>query len=318
MLTFEVNSKLVELGNNLVLFFAGLSCDADCLFTYSRPVLVLGSGYFLAVLGLFALIGWASGLCVGIGSTIFFGVACSLSSRQLMTEHLDRVHQEKTMHGRILLGIAVFQDLLAVLAFTILTAFQRTVVDLDVVASANNATRSDLVDESVAMLARRAGSNSTATSSGNPWVPENVWHDRFRLGDEIGRALGIVALFAVGFLLLNRYVLKTLFHFFTTDGEMLFIGTMAYNFGAAALCFQAGVSPLVGSFLAGLSLSRLPSRVQIQNKVFILTILLCTYHRFSQPSHEVHLLQMSPSADGMHDRRCEQTMFAFTWCRFGI
>ena len=43
------------------------------------------------------------------------------------------------------------------------------------------------------------------------------------------------------FALLNRYLLDTVFRWFSKDGEMLFIGTMAYNFGAAALCFQVGV-----------------------------------------------------------------------------
>ena len=297
-LSFEVNAKLVEFGNNLVslpfpgamarsahanrtfvlilqlgpqvLFFAGLSCDAGALLTNRGPVLIIGTGYLLVTVGIFALIGWGTGLCVGIGSTIFFGVACSLSSRQLMTEHLDRVHQEKTMHGRLLQGIALYQDFIAVLAFTILYAFQRTLVDLDEVAPGYNVTAA----ANATSAARRAGDASNATASNgtayagkNPWVPVNVWHDRFTLGDEIGKALGIVALFAVVFALLNRYVLKSLFHFFTTDGEMLFIGTMAYNFGAAALCYQAGVSPIVGSFFAGFSLSQLPSRVQIQNKV---------------------------------------------------
>ena len=69
------------------------------------------------------------------------------------------------------------------------------------------------------------------------------------------------------FFLLNRYVLERVFRLFTKDGEMLFIGTMAYNLGAAAICYQIGVTPMVGSFFAGLSLSVLPSRVQIINKV---------------------------------------------------
>lgn len=56
---------------------------------------------------------------------------------------------------------------------------------------------------------------------------------------------------------------------------MLFIGTMAYNLGASALCYQAGFSPVVGSYLAGLSLSLLPSRIQIQNKVGAMCRVLC-------------------------------------------
>jgi Kef-type K+ transport system membrane component KefB len=101
-LDFEVNKNLVEMGNNLVLFFAGLSCEADMFFEYFRAVNILGLGYFVLASALFALIGWGTGLCVGMASVCYFGIACSLSSRQLMKEHLDRVLQQKTMHGRLL------------------------------------------------------------------------------------------------------------------------------------------------------------------------------------------------------------------------
>lgn len=230
VLPFEVNSKMVELGNNLVLFFAGLSCDAKPFRQYWRAVLTVGSGYLILSAGLLAAVGWGSGLCVGIGSVTFFGVAGSLSSRQLMTEYLEQRQQTRSMHGKLLLGLALFQDLQAVLAFTILNAFQRCLLDLAHTQGGG---------------ARRAGAAATAGSgqSGNPWVPahDNIWHDRFRLGDEIGRALGLFVLVMLIFALLNRYLLDTVFRWFSKDGEMLFIGTMAYNFGAAALCFQVGV-----------------------------------------------------------------------------
>jgi Kef-type K+ transport system membrane component KefB len=74
---------------------------------------------------------------------------------------------------------------------------------------------------------------------------------------------------AVGlfFILLNAICLQKIFRFFTTDGEMLFIGTMAYNLGASAVCTLIGFSPMIGSYFAGLSLSVLPSRHQIEHKI---------------------------------------------------
>lgn len=53
-LDFEVNSKLVELGNNLVLFFAGLSCEPDFFYEYFRAVTILAMGYFIMATALFA------------------------------------------------------------------------------------------------------------------------------------------------------------------------------------------------------------------------------------------------------------------------
>ena len=48
---------------------------------------------------------------------------------------------------------------------------------------------------------------------------------------------------------------------------MLFIGTVAYNLGTAAICTLIGFSPWVGSFIAGLSVSQLPQRMQIESKI---------------------------------------------------
>lgn len=62
-LEFTVNSKLVELGNNLVLFFAGLSCESEAFLTYWKAVSIVGTGYFVMATGLFALIGWGTVCC---------------------------------------------------------------------------------------------------------------------------------------------------------------------------------------------------------------------------------------------------------------
>ena len=263
-LEFEVNSKLVELGNNLVLFFAGLSCEPENFVEYFWAVNILGGGYFVLATVLFALFGWGTGVCIGSGSIIFFGIACSLSSRQLMKEYLDRRTQNRSMHGKLLQGLALYQDLIAMLALTILYAFQRVMVNLDDVnLSSANANATTLA------FGRRANTTNetAAVVDATTWVPANVWHDRYRLGDEIGRSICLMALVGLIFAALNRTVLERLFRFFTIDGEMLFIGTMAYNFGGSAICYQIGLSPMVGSYFAGLSLAFLPSRVQIQNKV---------------------------------------------------
>lgn len=97
--------------------------------------------------------------------------------------------------------------------------------------------------------------------------PEHVWHDRYLLVDLIGMSLALTITVGLVFALLNRFCLERVFRFFTVDGEMLFIGTMAYNLGASAICTQIGFSPMIGSYFAGLSLSFLPSRHQIEHKI---------------------------------------------------
>ena len=155
-LSFNNNARLVEFGNVLVMFFAGLSCEYQHFLTYWKSVCILGAGYGVLASALFAWIGWGSGLCEGMGSVIFFGLACSLSSRQLMTDFLEREHQTKTLTGRILQGLSLFQDLVAILGMTILYAFQRTMLDLDCYTPANLATNSSV------------GANATNSSAGSP------------------------------------------------------------------------------------------------------------------------------------------------------
>ena len=253
LLSAEVNYTLIELGNCLVLFFAGLSCDVKSVMTYWYPILVVGGGYTLFATALFGLLGWASGLCVGAGAVVFFGICCSLSSKQLMVDHLLRVKQDKSLHSKILQGLALFQDFVAILAMAILDAFERTVTDMGPHMFSNS---------TMATMVRRAGD---AAESFGP--PEHPWHDRYLLGDQIGKSLAMTAAVGTFFVLLNAICLQKLFRFFTTDGEMLFIGTMAYNLGASAICTLIGFSPMIGSYFAGLSLSVLPSRHQIEHKI---------------------------------------------------
>ena len=251
----ELNYTLIELGNVLVLFFAGLSCDVTSVRIYWYPILVVGAGYSLFATLLFALLGWASGLCVGAGTVIFFGICCSLSSKQIMVDHLTRVGQSKSLHSKILQGVALFQDGIAILAMAILHAFEKTVTDASPHMGANATMPAGPF--------RRAGA-----SDAQPFdPPANPWHDRYLLGDEIGKSLAMTALVGLFFVLLNVFCLRKVFAFFTVDGEMLFIGTMAYNLGASGICTLIGFSPMIGSYFAGLSLSFLPSRHQIEHKI---------------------------------------------------
>lgn len=86
--------------------------------------------------------------------------------------------------------------------------------------------------------------------------------------------LGIMALAMVIFVIINKTVLRRAAVFFSRDGELLFIGTMAYGLGAAGLCALAGASPMMGAYLAGLSLSFLPFQAQILEKIASLKVRL--------------------------------------------
>lgn len=103
------------------------------------------------------------------------------------------------------MGLAFYQDMIALIVFSILWAFQRTMIDLDKAAStAGNSTAAGIAGSGSASDARRAANSTTATASVDTWVPTNVWHNRYLLGDEIGRQIGTLVLVGVVFALLNR------------------------------------------------------------------------------------------------------------------
>ena len=295
----EIIHSLIELGNVFVLFFAGLSVDVSSFRVYWRQIVVVASGYALFSTALFGLFAWAMGLCVGIGSVTFFGICCSLSSKQLMVDHLIRHSQYKTLHSKILQGIALFQDAIAVLAMALLTAFQHVMLDLgtpDTHGSRETAMANLLLNSTGTHPANMSGFGNASRSvvhAAGPGAPlswkrlqqtrrgsadagaaadmfeptANLWHDRFTLGDEICKQLLLTVLVGLVFTVLNKTCLDRVFRFFTMDGEMLFIGTMAYNLGASAICSQVGFSPMIGSYFAGFSLSCLPYRHQIEHKI---------------------------------------------------
>ncbi|MGB1606721.1 MAG: cation:proton antiporter, partial [Promethearchaeia archaeon] len=130
----EVNLELIEVGNALVLFLAGLSVEVEPILKYWYAIICVGLAQLAVSTGLFAAIGYGSGLCVGAGTTIFFGVACSLSSKQVTLDFFSSTEHQSpnSMHGRLLSGLGLFQDAIALVGFALLQAFERTMVDPNV------------------------------------------------------------------------------------------------------------------------------------------------------------------------------------------
>jgi len=65
----------------------------------------------------------------------------------------------------------------------------------------------------------------------------------------------------------TKYLLNPLFKFFAHSGELLFIGTLGYGMGVAALCEVIHFSSGIGAFFAGATLAALPYRHEIEDKV---------------------------------------------------
>lgn len=86
-------------------------------------------------------------------------------------------------------------------------------------------------------------------------------------GVDVAMIFGKMAVLIVFLFLLERFVLGALFKFFARSAELLFIGTLGYCMGVAAVCGIVDFSPEIGAFLAGVSLSALPYKLEIEDKV---------------------------------------------------
>ena len=87
------------------------------------------------------------------------------------------------------------------------------------------------------------------------------------LGVEVARIFAKMIGLAIVLYFVTKYLLNPLFKFFAQSGELLFIGTLGYGMGVAALCEVIHFSSGIGAFFAGATLAALPYRHEIEDKV---------------------------------------------------
>lgn len=115
----ESINALAELGVAFLLFSAGLELDTRKLKTAGKATII---GGVLQILASFVL-GYVIGVYL-IGLPAMIGVYCGLilafSSTMLATKILVDKAEINTLHGRIIIGILIIQDIFAILALIIL------------------------------------------------------------------------------------------------------------------------------------------------------------------------------------------------------
>ena len=103
---------LAEIGVVLLLFSVGLELSLDRLRALWRAVLIGGGLQVAVTTGLVTGIGVAVGLSVG--SALFLGCVVSVSSTAVVLRGLTARGELEAPHGRLAVGILVFQDLCVV------------------------------------------------------------------------------------------------------------------------------------------------------------------------------------------------------------
>eukprot|EP00802_Teleaulax_amphioxeia_P004691 Tamp_04695.p1 GENE.Tamp_04695~~Tamp_04695.p1 ORF type:complete len:461 (-),score=95.02 Tamp_04695:1816-3162(-) len=247
----EVIKTFTEFGMTFVLFFAGLSININEI--YLKRMVPVAFWFMLLSGGFAAAVAYGAGLVETTSGITMFGLACAMCSKNLLYEYLEDEGEERSMHGMAMMCVSWFQDIVLLVCLAVVHAYKNSLVGMDTTE-------------------RRAEPNTSAGSRravdldkfGPTWPPQfNV----YALGDNIGIALATLALVMLLHWILKKYFLKRAFRFFCQEGELLFFGVMAYSLGTCALCFEANFSPVVSAYLSGFAISKLPSRVQVQQKI---------------------------------------------------
>ena len=226
----ELIMALLEIGAVLQLFVSGVAVDFGTFERYWKQVVLVGAGRFSLITLIFALIGHGSGICDSVQSSVFFGLLCAFPSKILVEEALDRDGATNRVYGRISMGVLFSSDLAAVLSFAFIFAFMQsrmpdkydcpTVNPYNLTLNSTSNRRGGSADTSLAgeNAYYGCGSNSSAT------YDQRLFH--LSLYDELGKTVGIFVAVCVILTVLGKFVLNSVFAFFSLEGEMLFIGTV--------------------------------------------------------------------------------------------
>lgn len=114
----SVMRTMAEIGIAFLLFIVGLELDFKKLKDIGN---VASVGALVQISVLFGL-GFLTSLLIGYGkiASIYLGFIMAFSSTMVVVKLLSDKHQIDTLHGRIVLGILLMQDIVAILALTVL------------------------------------------------------------------------------------------------------------------------------------------------------------------------------------------------------
>jgi len=233
----EGRSAAVDIGELaviLLMFTIGLHMDIDHI--RSGMVKILGVGLVSTVAS--AMLLWPIGMGFGLSApaALAVGMAMAMCSTAVVLGILQRNREVHSLHGRLCIGIALMQDLLAVVVLGVLPG-------LAVWANVP-----------VASVAEGGNPGFAAGMESLPTMVKHLARGAFALG-----SVGVML--AIGKYLLPKLLAEA------SEGpggaEALLVVSAATAFGAAVLTSGLGFGSSLGAFMAGFLLSNTPFRHQI-------------------------------------------------------
>jgi len=110
--------QLSEIGIALLLFFVGMEINISKLFRVSKVILLGGSITNISLFLLSYIVGRLFGLAVL--PSIYIGLLVSLSSTLVVIKLLSDNQEIQTLHGRMIIGFLLVQDLIAIFSLSVL------------------------------------------------------------------------------------------------------------------------------------------------------------------------------------------------------
>lgn len=218
-----------DLGIAFLLFVVGLELSFKKILEVKSVVTfgTVATCVLMFILGLFA--GYFMGRT--FIESVYFGLVLAFSSTLLVVKTLGEKGMVDTLPGRIMIGTLVFQDILVILA--------------------------------VSVLAILAGAEPTGFVS---WVVTLPVISLVPFIDKLAILFGAILLFGLAYFT-NRYIARYLFRFFANNSELLFVSSVGFFFALSFIAFELGFSLAIGAFISGVIIANTDVYLEVLGKI---------------------------------------------------
>jgi Kef-type K+ transport system membrane component KefB len=230
-----VMAFFAEFGLILLMLVIGLELDFSKIKSLGKMSIIIGTLQVILIAGVV----WALALLLGFSmiTSVYTGLVVAFSSTLVVVKILADKGELDTMHGGMILGILIVEDILAVIGLTLLGALIES-------GEASHAL------PTFTHLLEVAGMH----------LPQVAWFSIVEL--VINSILFIVVAF-----LFSKYVLPRIFRIAATSTELLFASAFGVALTLAAIGAFFGFSFAIGAFVAGIALSSAPFSHEVMGKV---------------------------------------------------
>lgn len=218
----EPIALLSELGLIFLLFIIGLELDIRKIKNLGRSSIFLGLAQMVVTCGVAGLIAWLADFT--LVQSFYLGMVITFSSTIIVVKLLTDKNELHSLHGELLLGILVIQDILAVLALSFVGIFSTQMEGISM----------PVLPDLLASL--------------GVLLPQEGWVQFLAF---LFQAI-LFLLFTYGF---SRFVMPVAFRDIVSSPELAFVASLAVVFIISALAGFFEFSLAIGAFVAGITLS---------------------------------------------------------------